>query len=780
MHPPRPSALLSIACALLAAAPRPAAQAALDPVQRKLKSTGALPLAQQLADPSVQGWLQTYLRDAAEAHMDKLAGLSCRSLFSMGDRQKFRDAVGNGGKPLGPPGDLSSLEGKVWPAEYVNLVILKTFFEKTGEARPPRRLDKGVYNFPEDIYIAYYPPSSPQVNVYWHEVQHALLDAAGLSEPCAQWDSSLDKRGDKDRHHPFLEGVGNRGFEAFEKLLGFEKELLQARARRDYLASRGEYFKTFQGGPAVDLAQERHVWAACHRSFTGFLAAHARIARMPQARLNAYKAATGVFFAPPQAVANHYLNGGLRAAGSGPAVHPPKWVFYPDLAPVPVQIFLQDQTALVVPAQPPGRQHQAVLIRLSAMGSVVRAASGSAAQAKRYVAPGACGSRGIRLAGDEPEAYLRRESPDDAGRPAGRPLQGVALKSGASPRFFQVGMQDVPRGLLRLHFLHGKTDSLAGPTPFKVRLTFHDDTPERFFDTSETVAIFLVQPPAAAASTAGTGSGAPPAAALPPGPGTAVSMRLLDDRPDSFSATVEVTGLGGDFPPGSAEAAYFSQRHPGGPVDYGEGAMFDDLREGGQPAIFSGYSRHGAAVRIRVSAPERPPIADPPGPGFVRFTVVDRRIAFSAWEGVGSRIRVELGSPFEAQDRASLRPDDVLEESDPAAGTYTWTVRPDPQGQPQGPRVIGAYLLHAGAVHGGQQRDVQNHLCGGRTYRVGWVLTEPVLCPAQAPALAPPTFQPRPGALPPAYREEDIDEIPPPGVGPEAPPPAGPEIAPVV
>src|SRR5690606_11923343 len=106
-----------------------------------------------------------HTRQGAVLYLHHLDGLAPRALFSLGDESRFVGAVGSvGGTDHN-----------------------RVFIEKKGA---PMHEDSGPYVFPTDL-MSRYPPS-PRMNTYWHEVQHALLDTAGVQVSPRPYGYALD------------------------------------------------------------------------------------------------------------------------------------------------------------------------------------------------------------------------------------------------------------------------------------------------------------------------------------------------------------------------------------------------------------------------------------------------------------------------------------------------------------------------------------------------------------------------------------------------------------
>ncbi|MBI5546329.1 MAG: hypothetical protein HY901_20775 [Deltaproteobacteria bacterium] len=507
----RPAIWLAPILILFATALDPATSSAQAPPpteQRRLEILGGMPRDQQLA-PASQAFLQSFLRRGALLYLHRLDGLSCTGLFSLGDEVLFAGAVGNAD---GSERNLVFLEG----------------------AGAPSHLDGGPYVFPADLFRAYWP-ASPDRNTYWHECNHALLDAAGLEVAAAPYAQSLDDPSEgaglrsqtaltsRDGHHPFLEGVGQRGSEAYAELLPFEAAARQAdQAESEYLAQ----------GRTIDYAVERQLWGEAHQRFSVFLKRMKRVANMPPETLGAYRQASGVFFSTAEQVAEFYRAGGMKRQQRGEVlpIRPPAWVFYPDLMLMPVKLELRDAEGRDL--EQPGvassaksetkdgvyRQQLAVTVR--ARGSHARLTK-SMAQNKAVGGAVARGTLRIRLLEDEPLVGLGVSQGT-----GGRSVDGEAGPGGPSAHLFDLDLSAQNAQPIRVEFIRRKLLELREPTTYHVELRFSDSGAERVYDASTAQVSFTlgpgaagptvpksdapapVEPPEAAASTSsGTASG---------------------------------------------------------------------------------------------------------------------------------------------------------------------------------------------------------------------------------------------------------------------------------
>ncbi|MFA5167983.1 MAG: PKD domain-containing protein, partial [Candidatus Omnitrophota bacterium] len=308
-------ALVALGCLLISSGPV-YAQQALDE-QKRLETIGHMTRGEQVLAIH-QSFLQNYVRRAALLYLHRLDGLVCRDLFSLGDEALFAGAVGN---TDGTEHNLVFIEGNV----------------------EPQHTDGGPYVLPASTYQKFWPPTS-EMNTYWHEVNHALLEMANVTIDGAPYVNSMDPGGvpDTDNHHAFIEGVGQRGSEAYARLLPFEEAVFKAdRDAAQYLANEGK---------PIDDFHERKFWTDAHTYFMAFLQGQrgsmAQIAKMPPEELARYRNATGVFFSTADQVAEFYRNGGLRSNQRGEMlpIRPPAWIFSP-LPPgslMPVHITLKD------------------------------------------------------------------------------------------------------------------------------------------------------------------------------------------------------------------------------------------------------------------------------------------------------------------------------------------------------------------------------------------------------------------------------------------------------
>ncbi|HCF56893.1 MAG TPA: hypothetical protein DFS52_02715, partial [Myxococcales bacterium] len=464
--------------------------------QRQLELLGGMSREQQLAAPN-QLFLQSYVRRGALLYLHRLDGLACSDLFSLGDEVLFAGAFGN-------------TDG----SEH-NLV----FLEGAGS---PSHLDSGPYRFPADTWRGLWP-LGPDLNTFWHEVSHALLDAAGLGIAEAPYAASLDDPDEgagmrsrtaltsSDEHHPFIEGVGQRNSEAYGLLFAFEEAVRRAdRAESEYLAE----------GRAIDHSVERQLWGEAHMRFSAFLKAMKRVANMPPEALGAYRQATGVFFSTAEQVAELYRSGGMKRLQRGEAlgIRPPAWVFFPDLMRMPLQLVLRDaegrdleQPGIASTAKfqiKDGIYRQELSVEVRARGSAARLTR-SALKNQEIGGLVARGTLRIRLVEDEPLVTL-------SVRQGGQSTGGVAAPGGPSQQLFDLDLSAKDPQPVRVVFVRRKLPELREPTTYHVEFSFADKGKDPIYDTATAQASFALGPGAAAAKAPASTATAQPPAQPPP------------------------------------------------------------------------------------------------------------------------------------------------------------------------------------------------------------------------------------------------------------------------
>lgn len=467
--------------------------------QRRLELLGTMPREQQQV-AATQAWLVSFVRRASSLYLHRLDGLACQELFSLGDEARFTAAVGATGG-----GDHNAV-----------------FFEGDGS---PRHEDGGPYVFPANSFSKYWPPRA-DLDTYWHENQHALLEVAGVGVNPRPYGASMDVATDTDDHHAFIEGVGQRGAEAYAELLGFEAAVRRA----DQVES--EY--TAQGRDVTDFGVQRQLWGDAHQRFSRFVQKMKRVANMPAADLANYRSATGVFFSSVEQVAEWYRNGGLKRQERGEVLQlkPPAWVFFPDLALMPVQITLADadghdlELPGAVAAAPSETKNdvfrQTVVVHVRAKGSMKRWTKNTTKN-REVAADVARGTLRVRILEDEPLTGLAIVA-----GPSNQQVVGVNGPGGPSTRFFDVDFATNGQPL-RITFLRRQLSQLRAPKTYHVALEFSDPGKERLYDSATAQLGFTL-----GVSSGGPQTGpatAPPSSSPPPKTASATSANPKKGEP---------------------------------------------------------------------------------------------------------------------------------------------------------------------------------------------------------------------------------------------------------
>jgi hypothetical protein len=372
------------------------------------------------------------------------------------------------------------------------------FIEGNGN---PRHEDGGPYIFPANTFSAYWPPRA-DLDTYWHEIQHELLYEAGVGVNPRPYGASMDVATDTDDHHAFIEGVGQRGAEAYAELLAFEAAVRRAdQVESEYLA---------QGRDVSDFGVQRQLWSDAHQCFSRFVQKMKRVANMPAADLANYRSATGVFFSSVEQVAEWYRSGGLKRTERGEVlpVKPPPWVFFPDLFLMPVQIVMNDANgrdlelpgaAAAAPAETKDDVfRQTVIVRVRAKGSMRRWTK-DMTKNRAVAADVARGTLRIRIVEDEPLAGLSIVAGASNQR-----IDGASGPGGPSTRLFDVDLSKTAQPL-RVTFLRRQLSQLRAPQTLHVALEFNDLGKDRLYDSATAQLGF----------TLGVSSGG-----APPGPAT--------------------------------------------------------------------------------------------------------------------------------------------------------------------------------------------------------------------------------------------------------------------
>ncbi len=502
--------------------------------QRRLELLGQTPREQQRAAAN-QAFLQGWLRRSAMLYLHRLDALACRDLFSLGEEARFMGAIGNSD---GTDHNLVFLDG----------------------AGAPSHLDSGPYVFPSDTFRAYFP-ATEEKSTWWHEVNHALLDVAGVGVVPAGHGASLDNAGEaqgvganfhfsSDDHHVLVEGVGQRGAEAYAELLAFEDA-----ARR---ADRAESEAMAQGRDPSEYALQRQLWGEAHQRFSGFLSRLKKVATLAPADLAAYRGATGVFFSDAATVAEFYRQGGLKRSERGEltSLSPPAWVFYPDLLLMPVQVLVQ--SARGQDLEQPGATLDAKVkddvyrlefqVRVRARGSAARRTGNAGAN---RLLGGIVGQGHLRVQVVEDDDLAGLALSSRRGN-----LAGLDGPGGPSVRLFDVDLSVPSTQPITIAFSRRKVSKVTKPTTFHVKLDYADAAQERRYDMASAQVAFTVGVGGNTAS-APVANGAPPP---PPPPSPAATPGSAPRAPEKehpligFSVTWE--GLPAGWLPhaGSAES----------------------------------------------------------------------------------------------------------------------------------------------------------------------------------------------------------------------------------
>lgn len=460
--------------------------------QRRLELLGGVPREHQRV-PATQTWLVSYMRRASLLYLHRLDGLACRELFSLGDEARFSAAVG------ATSGDHNAV-----------------FIEGNGS---PRHEDGGPYVFPANTFTKYWPPRA-DLDTYWHENQHALLEAAGVGVDPRPYGAAMDVSNDSDDHHAFIEGVGQRGAEAYAELIDFEASVRRAdQVESEYVA---------QGRDVTDFGVQRQLWGDAHQRFSRFVKRMKKVANMPASDLSNYRSATGIFFSSVEQVAEWYRKGGLKRSERGEVLplRPPAWVFFPDLSLMPVQISLADakghdlELPGAVEAAPSETKNdvfrQTIVVRVRARGSLSRWTK-DMTKNRAIAADVARGTLRIRVVEDDPLASV-----SVVAGPSNRTVTGVNGPGGASTRFFDVDLSksEVP---LRVTFARRQLSQLRGAQTIHVALEFSDSGKDRLYDSASAQLGF----------TLGVSSGGPQAASGPATPPPSTPMPSASTTPTS-------------------------------------------------------------------------------------------------------------------------------------------------------------------------------------------------------------------------------------------------------
>lgn len=453
--------------------------------QRRLQLLGAMSRENQQA-PANQAFLVGFFRRGMQVYLHRLDALSCRSLFGMGDEARFAAAIG-------------STDGSDRN---------RIFLDGRGA---PSHVPLGPYVFPSDTWSGYYPATAER-NTYWHETQHALMDEAGVAIVPGPYGAAMDNATDADDHHAFIEGVGQRGSEAYSELLAFEETVRRAdRLESQWLA---------EGRDPSDYGLQRQAWGDAHQRFSAFLGRMKRLANMPAAALANYRGATGIFFSSSERVAEFYRSGGMKRIDRGETlpIRPPTWVFFPDLLLMPVQVQVLDanrrnlEEAGALATAPSETKNdvfrQSVVVRVMARGAVSRMTG----TPQQNLAVGGMVRRGrlrIKVVEDEPLVGLAVSQGTSA------TADGIIAPGGPSTRYFDIDLAHINAQPVRIAFVRRKLSLLKKPVTYHVSFDFTDPLASRLYDASSAQLGFTLGAGGPATAASATATPAAPAPAAP-------------------------------------------------------------------------------------------------------------------------------------------------------------------------------------------------------------------------------------------------------------------------
>ena len=448
--------------------------------------------------PANQAWLVPWMRNASRLFQRSLDGLACQALFSLGTETLFNAAVGP--RPGAAPRAVFIL----------------------GDGNPQLEPYANFYVFPANTWERAMP--SAERNTAWHELQHGLLTDGGLGVAAAPFAASIDDRTDADDQHPFIEGVGLRGAQAYGELLAFEEAVRRAdRLETQWLS---------EGRDPSDYALQRQAWADAHQRFSEFQVRMRRVANIDAALMAQYRALSGIWFSTTEQVAEFYRNGGLKRTERGEVLplRPPRWVFSPELFLMPVQLTFTDadRRDLEEPgamARAPfdvksGVFRQSILVRVRARGSALRlnATAGRAATAQ-VIGTVRRGQLRIRIVEDEPLVGMA------ISQGAGATVDGQVAPGGPSTHLFTIDLSRPDPMPVRITFVRRQLSLLKAPTAYHVAFEYTDAAADRLYDASSAQLTFTVDargPAAGAAGNAGvSGSASGTGATGPTASGTA-------------------------------------------------------------------------------------------------------------------------------------------------------------------------------------------------------------------------------------------------------------------
>lgn len=350
------------------------------------------------------------------------------------------------------------------------------------------------HTLPREGPIFFSSDARPDARQVWHELQHILCFRAftGEGHHAATLDSSTGAgkqfynslmvsggNRDDEGHHVFIEGYGERGFHAYEKLTNFERTL-KTQAEQEYKAVQN-------GASTLSNAERDALYAPAAIYYQEFLDEWAKVApfdTFPQtATLRAeYTRATGIFFLPPADVERFYRDGHfvLKTQGGDFAVRVPASVFNGTSSLVAGTSFLI-QTGTVNLQGDTFSQACELHLRRSKDG-----------RASEFTEAGPWGQVEFKLENPE-ENYTSIKVSQN-----GSPVEGVAL-AGGSRSSHLVRTEGKGRSVYLLTFQHRAVSKCRQDTPFKVRVSYHDT--RRPAQAAPTQTLVMFQLPARQSAT---------------------------------------------------------------------------------------------------------------------------------------------------------------------------------------------------------------------------------------------------------------------------------------
>lgn len=477
----------------------------------------------------VQAKLQMMLRDGAFAYIDGLNSLACSranagadALFSLGDKTRFRSVIGNSN----------------------NSTDYFVYLSKPMRGNPPCYLNKAYY-FGADMWQRWTGPDSEK-DTFWHEMNHALLEKAALTRYCtgdyAGFKIYLATGGvDDDGHHLFVEGVAQAGRGAYTNLRQFETALRECALQ--------EYAITSKGG-RPGQAERDALYAGARQRYMVFNETWKNMAPLKQADLDLYRSATGIFFSPPERVAEFYRKGGLKITtpqGEIP-IMPPESVFETSTR----------LPAFVVVKEIPGTADQVANNGIFSAHREYRFTWASMGEGFQKTVAHKNLSSG--------RATIKLENPNGAHTTlrltyGGRNIPGAPAPGGPSTHLFVYEVADTHKGEFARLTFSADTGKCKPGEVYKVRITIDDTRPpgQMEFSQGEAVIVFTI-PPEEAPKASVTISGEKTAE---PGKTVSLTARVAGDPAVLPRLRLKWTDETRGRPMGSNTTATFAADSPG-------------------------------------------------------------------------------------------------------------------------------------------------------------------------------------------------------------------------